>query len=156
LATTGANRGRIEVAVVTQAAWSRTGRAGDQAEQPAQLPAAERVVPRRAGQCELARGAGSRPAVDAHAPEHLALDEQQVARVEEAVEFEERVGHARVVGVERTVAGEELDLGEGDHARPPRASGRRVGEMTPRGQRSPRGPQRKARRHSVDTSREIG
>src|SRR5262249_29315325 len=102
----------------------RPGGAGAQAGQPAPPPAAPRAVPRGPGQRGTAGGAGDGPAVHPHAPEHLVLDEQEVARVEELAAVEEGVGHARVAGVEGAVAGEDLDLGSGGHAGPPRADDR--------------------------------
>jgi hypothetical protein len=134
--------------------WS--GRSGQQTDQPAPLPAVPGVIPRRAGQRGFASRAGHRTALDAHAPEHLVLDEQQIPWIEEAIDREERIGHPCVTEMKGAVPGQEFGFGSGNHAEAPRANRQMIGEITPCGQRSPGTMVRRGPTRSVDSADEIG
>jgi hypothetical protein len=93
--------------------------------------------------------------IDTHTPEHLVLDEQQIPRVEEAIDLKEWIGHLRMAEVKGTMSDEEIGFGSGNHAEPPRANWRPIREMTLCGQGSPGLSVRPGPTSSVDSADEI-
>ena len=85
--------------------WGRRGpgRSGSNPGSPPRLPGALRLIPGRARDAEARSGMAHRHAVLAHAAQHLVLDLEQIARVEERVRQEQLVAHRLRVRVQAAV-----------------------------------------------------
>ena len=110
--------------------WGRRGTrpVRQQSRQPARLVSALRLVPGGAGDAEAGRGVAYRHVVLAHAAQHLVLDLEQIARVEERIRQEQLVAHRLGMRVQAAVVLEDA----GRTSASSRASGHHVGSIAHR------------------------